>query len=159
MVACSQAIIACVQAPSITPRDVAARLAAVMQHAMRASGSDVVALFEELGLTMTQMKLLNHLAVSGEMNLKSLSECMPLSLPGTSRAVDALLRRGLVERREDAADRRSKLLTLTPAGREAVGRIAAARVDAFEPLMAALTDEQRDALVAALAPLLPDTSP
>ncbi|HEV3001730.1 MAG TPA: MarR family transcriptional regulator [Solirubrobacteraceae bacterium] len=147
------------QATSVTPRELAVRLTAVIHQAMSVSGGDVVALFEELGLTITQVKLLNHLAAAGEINVKSLSESMHLSLPGTSRAADALIRRGLVERREDPADRRSKLLTITPAGREAAGRIAAARVDAFEPLMASLTDEQRAALVAALAPLAPDGTP
>ena len=152
-------MLACMQATSVTARDVAAQLASVLQQGMKAAGPDVVALFEDLGLTMTQMKLLGALEAAGEMNVKALAESMHLSLPGTSRATDALIRRGLLERREDPADRRSKLLTLTPAGREATGRIASARVAALERLTASLTDEQRDALAAALAPIAPKRTP
>lgn len=144
------------QATPVTARDAAEQLAAVVQQALRAGGSEVVSLFEELGLTMTQLKLLTVLDSAGEMNVKALAECMHLSLPGTSRAADALIRRGLLDRREDPADRRSKLLTLTDAGREATGRIAVARVEAFERVTAGLTDEQRDALAAALSPLAPN---
>jgi DNA-binding MarR family transcriptional regulator len=144
------------QATAVTPREAAEQLAAVVQQAMRAGGSEVIALFEELGLTMTQLKLLAVLDSSPEMNVKALAESMHLSLPGTSRAADALIRRGLLDRREDPADRRSKLLTLTDAGRDATGRIAAARIDAFERVTAALTDEQRAALAAALTPIAPN---
>jgi DNA-binding MarR family transcriptional regulator len=122
------------------------------QRALRDGGSDLVALFEELDLTITQMKLL-HALEGGEMNVKALSGRTRLSLPGTSRAVDALIRRGFVERREDPEDRRSKLLTVTARGREATGRIAAARLEAFERLAARLTDDQRAALSAALDPI------
>ena len=128
-----------------------------MHRAMREAGSDVVSLFEELELSLTHVKLLNILDSGGEMNVKALSEVTGLSLPGASRAADALIRRGLVERREDPQDRRSKLLTITSAGREATGRITQARLAGFERFAASLTPEQRAALGAALAPLLETT--
>ncbi|HEX8120812.1 MAG TPA: MarR family transcriptional regulator [Solirubrobacteraceae bacterium] len=138
-------------------RDLGAQLLAVMHRAMREAGSDVVSLFEELELSLTHVKLLNILDSGGEMNVKALSEVTGLSLPGASRAADALIRRGLVERREDPQDRRSKLLTITSAGREATGRITQARLAGFERFAASLTPEQRAALGAALAPLLETT--
>ena len=125
-----------------------------MQQALRAGGSGSIELLEELQLTLTQMKLLAFLESGGEMSVKTLSEHSKLSLPGTSRAADALIRRGLIERREDPGDRRSKLLTITAAGREATGRLTAARLAAFERFAASLTDEQRDALSAALSPVV-----
>jgi DNA-binding MarR family transcriptional regulator len=56
-----------------------------------------------------------------------------LSQPALSRMVDRLVARGLVERCEDAGDRRVVRLTLTEAGREAqrtVGRAHAQDVAA-----------------------------
>ncbi|QEC50836.1 hypothetical protein FSW04_19020 [Baekduia soli] len=61
----------------------------------------------------------------------------------------------MVSRREDDADRRVKRLALTEAGQAAVSRIAAARLEGLTRLVAPLTPEQRGALSAALAPLLP----
>ena len=124
-----------------------------MQRAMREAGSDVITLFAELELSLTDVKLLNILDGGGEMNVKALSAATGLSLPGASRAVDALIRRGLVERREDPDDRRAKLLTITPAGHEATGRITAARLGAFERVVAQLSPEQRVVLSAALDPI------
>jgi DNA-binding MarR family transcriptional regulator len=50
------------------------------------------------------------------------------SQPSTSRLVDSLVERKLVARREDAADRRARSLSLTAKGREMVARASAARV-------------------------------
>jgi DNA-binding MarR family transcriptional regulator len=72
--------------------------------------------------------------------------------------VDALTRAGVVSRREDEADRRVKRLALTPAGTDAVHRIARARVEALTKSVEKLDAAQRDALYAALAPLLPEAS-
>jgi DNA-binding MarR family transcriptional regulator len=63
---------------------------------------------------------------------------------------DALLKRGFAERREDADDRRVRRLRISPAGREAVRRIDAARLEGLEAYTAALTPEQRTGLHAAL---------
>jgi DNA-binding MarR family transcriptional regulator len=138
----------------VSTRALAEQILGVMQRAMRAAGADVVSLFETLELSLTDVKLLNILDGAGEMNVKALSECTGLSLPGTSRAADALIRRGFVERREDPADRRSKLLTITEAGRTATGRITEARLAGFERFAASLPADQRAALSAALTPVL-----
>jgi DNA-binding MarR family transcriptional regulator len=50
--------------------------------------------------------------------------------------LDDLQRRGLIERRQDPADRRVRLLALTPAGRELYGRVRAAIRREEEQLLA-----------------------
>ena len=54
------------------------------------------------------------------------------SLPDASRAVDALVRRGLLDRREDEHDRRVKRLAVTDAGLEALARIDGLRLARLE---------------------------
>jgi len=76
-----------------------------------------------------------------------------LSLPGASRIVDALLRRGWLERREDLHDRRMKRVGITPDGREVVDRIETARLAGLEDYAASLTPEQRNRLSSALSDL------
>jgi DNA-binding MarR family transcriptional regulator len=69
-----------------------------------------------------------------------------------------MTRSGLVSRRDDEQDRRVKRLALTDTGRAAVTRITEARNAGLARVVDQLDDDQRAALSAALAPLLPDPS-
>jgi DNA-binding MarR family transcriptional regulator len=82
--------------------------------------------------------------------VKALSEEIGCSLANSSRAVDALVRRGLLVRREDEHDRRVKRLGLTADGRAALARVDAARLAALERFAGRLEAGQRAALLAAL---------
>jgi DNA-binding MarR family transcriptional regulator len=135
-------------------RTLADSLAVFYGHAMRPS-SRLIGEFERLDLSFTQFKALTA-AADGEPTVKALAERLGLSLPGTSRAVDQLARRGLLDRREDADDRRCKRLSITDAGRELVHRLDDARRDALEAFAQGIDPAQREQLVAALAPILVD---
>jgi DNA-binding MarR family transcriptional regulator len=132
----------------------AERLAAFYAHAMRPS-SRLIGEFERLDLSFTQFKALS-VAAEGEPTVKHLAERLGLSLPGASRAVDHLVRRGLIDRREDPDDRRCKRLSVTAAGRELLDRLDDARREALESFAAGLQPAQREALIAALDPVLDD---
>lgn len=108
----------------------------------------------ELDLTLPQVKLMGYLEDGEEIALKDLAADMQLSLPAVSRAVDGLVQRGLVDRHESAADRRSRIVRLSPTGREVLDLVIAARVSAFEQLIQQLTDEEREALLNALVPIV-----
>ena len=58
-------------------------------------------------------------------------------------AVDRLHGRGLVSRVEDAADRRVRIVDLTPAGREMIGPIFRRRAALLEQVFEVLTPEER----------------
>ncbi len=79
---------------------------------------------------------------------------MLVSLPAASRTVDDLVRRGFVERHEDAEDRRMKRVSLTDAGRWVIRKLNAARLSGLEQFAQTLTDDERSALAGALAKLL-----
>ncbi|MDQ6836222.1 MAG: MarR family transcriptional regulator [Actinomycetota bacterium] len=115
-------------------------------------------LFEAMGvleLTITQIKLLHQLEGSGhELTLKEAAERIPLSLPAASRTVEDLVRRGLIQRHEDAEDRRMKRVALTAAGSSVIRRLNAARLSGLEQFTLTLTDDERRALAGALAQLL-----
>ena len=124
-------------------------------HHCLADASKLYALLGELSIGLTDMKLLHHLAGrDDEPTVKDLAEHMGLSLPGASRAADALLRRGWVERREDDADRRMKRLAITPDGTAVLRRIEEARLAGLEELIATLPAADLDRLSAAIAPVL-----
>ena len=138
----------------MSPKELAGELHALWSHLMRGSTQPMFAILGELELTLTQMKTLGMLnECVREVSVKELSERLGLSLPATSRTVDGLLRRGFVSRTEDTEDRRIKRLRLTDAGRAVVERLASARLQGLEAYAKSLSDDQRSALMAALADL------
>jgi DNA-binding MarR family transcriptional regulator len=70
------------------------------------------------GLGISALELLSRLARTDDrmMRLSVLADAAGLSLSRVSRLVDALEKRGLVERRPDASDTRAKNAYLTAAG-------------------------------------------
>jgi DNA-binding MarR family transcriptional regulator len=138
----------------VSARKLAAELLELWHHLMRGSSHQMYALITELDLSITQMKTLHVLADNGsEVSVKELSDRLGLSLPGASRIVDALLRRGWLERREDPVDRRMKRVRITDEGRKVLDRIEAARLAGLEDYAASLTPEQRARLSSALSDL------
>ncbi len=141
-------------ATAAPPADaLAQQLLALWRAVIAPNGVGAYAIFEELDLTLTQVKALIALAAA-ELTVKDLAERLGLSLPGTSRAVDVLVARGLVGRREDTADRRMKRLRCTDAGREALRRLDEARLAGIAQFTATLPAGQRERLSSALRPIL-----
>jgi DNA-binding MarR family transcriptional regulator len=146
------------QATGVTPEHLAEQMGRFMAAAMRSAQAQIFHVVEDLDLSMTQLKILHILdGADREMTPSELAQFVGLSPAATGRAVDALVRGGIVARRDDDADRRVKRLALTQTGTEVVARISQARVAALAEVLSALDAEQRDALAAALAPLLPDS--
>jgi DNA-binding MarR family transcriptional regulator len=78
-----------------------------------------------LGMSFVRVKAL-RLAASGPITLRALADRLGTDPPYVTVIVDDLERRELVTRRPNPADRRSRLVTVTAAGREAAataGRI------------------------------------
>ncbi|MGH2919581.1 MAG: MarR family winged helix-turn-helix transcriptional regulator [Solirubrobacteraceae bacterium] len=133
--------------------ELAESLLTVWRHVLQQGGIDSYSIYEELDVTLTQVKALVALAAD-ELTVKELAERLGLSLPGASRAVDALVGRGLLHRREDAADRRMKRVGCTDAGREALMRLDEAKLQGLEAFAATLPAGQRKRLIAALRPVV-----
>jgi DNA-binding MarR family transcriptional regulator len=106
-----------------------------------------------LGRGSGRVKALLWLA-EGPLSLSGIAEAVGVDAPYATLIVDALEERRLVERRPDPADRRRKLVSLTPEGKEAVARViriqrqpppgfanlTAAELDTLEELMRRVTD-------------------
>ncbi|MEU6476667.1 MarR family transcriptional regulator [Streptomyces sp. NPDC047017] len=74
------------------------------------------AVAEALGMSFSRVRALRRLA-AGPITLRELAERMGSDPPYTTVIVDDLVRRHLAERITNPADRRSKLVHLTPEGR------------------------------------------
>jgi DNA-binding MarR family transcriptional regulator len=140
-------------AEAASAAELAEQLLALWRRLMTAGAFNAYAVFENLDLTLTQVKALFALS-DAELTVKDLAERLGLSLPGTSRAVDALVERGLVDRREDANDRRMKRLRNAAAGDAALARLDEGRLAGLEAFTATLPHAQRKRLAAALRPIV-----
>jgi DNA-binding MarR family transcriptional regulator len=85
----------------------------------------------EMRLGFTQLAALYVLADSGTMTIGDLAEVINRSPSATSRLVDGLVRRRLVERRVVEEDRRQRTLQLTPRGAALLRVVDRARADQF----------------------------
>jgi DNA-binding MarR family transcriptional regulator len=138
----------------VTPQELAGDLLELWHFLIKGGAKALYALLDELDLSFSHVKTLHTLAdVGEELSVKELAEHMGTSLASASRVADALHQRGLVDRREDERDRRTKRLRITDAGRDAVDRIDTVRLQSLAEFTASLSQEQRDRLHAALISL------
>jgi len=105
-------------------------------------------------LSISQVRLLHILHAAGGQSVGDLAARLGISAATASRACDGLFRAGLVERREDADDRRVRRLHMTPTGVAYVEHFAAAKLDAVRELLTTIDTDQQQRLFDALAPLV-----
>jgi DNA-binding MarR family transcriptional regulator len=95
------------------------------------------------GLSLAQYHLLEPLA-DGPLTNRQVAEQAGVSSPTATRMLDLLVQRRLVTRLEDPVDRRAVLISLTPAGRQALAAKLAEVEQSRRKIAAALEpDEQR----------------
>ena len=90
---------------------------------------------EATGLPFSRIRALHRIA-DGPLTLTELADAMTCDAPAATVAVNDLEKRGLVERQSHPADRRVKLVSLTPAGRRAMNAL----LEVPDPVPQALTD-------------------
>jgi DNA-binding MarR family transcriptional regulator len=91
---------------------------------------------------------------SGEPTIKQIAELLGRSLSTTSRLLDQLVERGLVNRREDERDRRAKRLTITQRGRTLIASLERQRAEAQLAVMEYLSPEEYADVMRAMALLV-----
>ena len=122
---------------------------------LHSGGRDFYREVGELDLSLSQIRILHVLAGPLEhASLGTLADEIGLSLPATSRSVDALVHRGLVTRTEDAGDRRLKAVRATAEARALVDRLVELRVAGIADFVATLSEKERADLAAALSPIV-----
>jgi DNA-binding MarR family transcriptional regulator len=137
-----------------TDSELSSKLGAFVGYLMSTHGRDMIHLAHEFELSFSQVKALNYLHEQTDLSVKTLGEALGLSLGAMSRAADELVQRGLMDRTEDAVDRRIKRLRLTPQGRDLVQKMRELRMAGFEQFVATLAPKERALLAKALDPIL-----
>jgi MarR family transcriptional regulator, organic hydroperoxide resistance regulator len=97
----------------------------------------------ELNLGFTQLAALYALADSGTMTVADLADTLGRSPSTVSRLADGLVRRQLIERNQDAEDRRQRTLSLTGRGQALLGLVDRARAQEFLAIVRPLPAGER----------------
>ena len=98
-----------------------------------------------IGLGTGQPKLLSYLAEYGSSSPRDMADFYELDPAGVSRMLDALAGKGFVKIEPHAADRRSKVVSLTPEGARVACAWNAACAEEAEAMLAGFTPEEREA--------------
>jgi DNA-binding MarR family transcriptional regulator len=99
-----------------------------------------------VNLTMQQLKVLLLLSRHDGISSQELSGHLGVSLATVSGIVDRLVAQGHVTRTEDAADRRIRRISLSPAGRQMLDEIMDAGTSSSRRLLGRLDDETLEML-------------
>jgi DNA-binding MarR family transcriptional regulator len=136
-------------APDLTTDRLIGELSALVGRVMLvARGGD-----EGPALTTTQRLALFELNASDSLRLNELAERIVTSPPTASRAVDALVALGFVERVPDPRDRRAVQIRVTDYGRGRVAERVARVGETLGPALSTLPPNDREQLVTLLARL------
>jgi DNA-binding MarR family transcriptional regulator len=148
-----------VQATVASAQRLSELLAPLWAHLNRKSSAELFELVAKLDSSFSQVKMLFLLEDGREHAVKEIATHLGLSVPAASRAIDGLIERGWVSRRESAEDRRSRLVALTDVGKDVVERLLRARLKTLEQFAEELTPDERESLVKALLPIVERIAP
>lgn len=107
----------------------------------------------ELRLGFTQLAALYVLADGGTTTIGELADVLGRSPSATSRLVEGLVRRRLVDRHEEAEDRRQRTLSLTQRGHAVLRVVDRARADQFLTAVRPLPTAERAVVAMGVAAL------
>ncbi|HLZ55905.1 MAG TPA: MarR family transcriptional regulator [Ktedonosporobacter sp.] len=102
--------------------------------------------WQSLNMSMAQVKVLMLLTFKGDAAISKLADAMSITHPTASQLVDRLVQAGLVERVEQATDRRFTLARLTEAGQQLSQRLWQGRMGHLRQCLAQLDEQDLAAL-------------
>jgi DNA-binding MarR family transcriptional regulator len=117
---------------------------------MRRSMSNFIRYARDSGLSMQQLGALFFLHHKGTRGVSDFGGDLGVTSAAASQMIERLVQQGLLERSEDAHDRRVKQIVLTARGKELVEQSMQARQSWMEELTHALTPEQQQGIIASL---------
>jgi DNA-binding MarR family transcriptional regulator len=98
--------------------------------------------WDNQGLTIAQLRLMSMLLFDESMTVGELADSLDVKMPTITGMTDRLVRLGMIERRDDEADRRVVRIGLTDAGRQAMREIEDAGREFLAPVFERLGAEK-----------------
>src|SRR5262245_55200934 len=110
------------------------------------------------GLSAAQWRLLVRLVKEEGVAQARLAELLEIEPISVSRLLDRMEEGGWIERRQDAGDRRVRMIFPTDKSREAFAAIKGVAGEVYDLALAGLTDEEKQALVKGLNTMITNLS-
>ncbi|MFE9860435.1 MarR family winged helix-turn-helix transcriptional regulator [Streptomyces sp. NPDC005780] len=132
---------------------VAARLVACLPELTRALDRQVARDFAHPKPPEAQLALLRHVEDNDGVTVRAAAEALLMKPNNVSALVTQLTEQGLLERRQDLADKRVAHLHLTPVARQKVADVEQLLGAHLSHALRALTDGEMDAIGSALGAL------
>ena len=126
----------------------------LVRRVAKLTTSYVESLFDGVDLSFVQWVALKVIRDGLVTNAGELSRELGITSGATTRLIDGLEERGLLERDRCCEDRRVVKVAVTDSGRDAVVRLGARVVDAWNLLIADLDQREAEAFVATLTKML-----
>lgn len=101
-------------------------------------------------VTPIQMRTLVILASRGPLRATDLAHALGVHPSNATRACDKLAEAGFLDRRENPANRRALIISLTPRGQRVITSITRRRARAIAEVLRAIPGHRRAAIVAAM---------
>jgi MarR family 2-MHQ and catechol resistance regulon transcriptional repressor len=139
-----------VEAPSKTS---GIHLWLVLMKAHRALARHAMRSIEPSGLGFSDFAVLEMLLSKGPQKVNDIGRRVDLTSGSITTAIDRLEARGLVVRELDEADRRTRIVHLTPAGRARIREVFGQHQAALEIASEGLTKTERKSLIVLLKKL------
>ena len=140
------------QAPSAEPRlpshtaDLLPAVSESLESLLRHLAGCHVPEFLGIDVTMSQAKVMHVARLQPDISMSALAAELEVGPSAITGLVDRLVEHGYLARREDPADRRQQLVSLTPAGRDTVDRLREFSVGHVRPLLGRLSRQELAAL-------------
>jgi DNA-binding MarR family transcriptional regulator len=106
-----------------------------------------------IGLSLTQLHILNLVEGHGEMPMSRLAEMLDVSLSNATGLIDRVEERGFVERFRVPSDRRVVMVRLTPAGHQTLTEAQILRGEVLNPVLDRIDEKHLAGIAAAMAAL------
>jgi MarR family transcriptional regulator, organic hydroperoxide resistance regulator len=126
------------------------RLARLYPLLMGKMGRLRTVVHERLDLTYNQYKTLLTVADRGEGTLGDLARDLDVTMSSASQMVERLVGQGLIDRRQDADNRRQVRIRLTERGEELISELRQGILAEYRKLLARLPDAEQEDLVSSL---------
>ena len=104
----------------------------------------------EYGLTILQMNILMRLYYRGSSDVTHLVDTMQVTKGAASQMVERMVQLDLIERLEDAEDRRVRHIHLTARGRQLIEESVAARGRWLDSIAGSMTPDQQSKVMESL---------
>lgn len=92
-------------------------------------------------LSFSQVAALHIIDRDKTVNVNDISNKLNLSMSATSRMIDELVKKGLIQRKEDQDNRRAKIISLTPSGETFMNNLSVERVKIIELSASTIADK------------------